>query len=85
MAKPIPEIGGLIALQSNLIEHMGANQTPVYRVRYNKDTDTWEAVVGSRGGFLLFLNSQPEPEHNFLRVSSIIKTGNGAWADPVTI
>jgi len=84
MTKRIPNIGTLVSFNHEMIEHMGSKKTPVYRIKYQATQDSWESANG-KGGFILFLNSEPSEKHNFLRVTSIIKTGNGAWADPVTI
>lgn len=55
--------------------------TPMCKIRYNQEADIWEAVSVESRGMFVFLNDEPEPDHNRLRVTSIAGTGKGCHAD----
>lgn len=78
----VPKVGDIFKLEANLVtQEEGA--TPMAKIRYSAQDRSWAMVNKVHAGMYVFFNSDPQAHHTQFRVTSIIPSGTGCYADPI--
>lgn len=81
----IPYIGMEIACDISLIRQdetaNGVATTPMTKVRFDFETHEWKQVRPSEAGMYVFFTNEPEVIHKSFRITSIIPSRTGCYAE----
>ncbi len=79
----VPKVGDVFKLEINLVTKEDEDATPMAKIRFFEQERTWTMVNKTTAGMYVFFNSEPTAEHKHFRITSIIPSGTGCYAEPI--
>jgi hypothetical protein len=81
MKNSIPSVGTEVRISSDDFTLSRDKRTHFCRIKFDEGSQTWTTVP--ERGLMVFLTKPLNKEDTYMRITAILPTGKGAYAEPV--